>query len=102
MAKNNVLKNYPVVGVLDMFNMTLRVLERKLPQFFDNAFELYFNDPQFRSNKFRNVDYKKPVSEKIKSMVRKNLTNELEFYDFCKQRLQSQYNSIISKSYRMH
>ena len=92
------LKNYPVVGVVDMFNTTLKVLERKLPQFFGNAFDTYFNDPFFDSYEYRNMENKKPVMEKIKNIIKRNLTNEIEFYDFCKQRLQLQYNAILSKS----
>ena len=36
-AKRNVLKNFPVVGVLEMFNVTLKVLESRLPQYFKGA-----------------------------------------------------------------
>lgn len=38
--------------------------------------------------------YKPPVSEEAKNILRKNLTNEIEFYQFCMQRLYRQYEAI--------
>ena len=93
-AKHNVSKYYPVVGVLELFNRTLSVLERKLPQFFEGAVHSYYNDPFFKNYEFRNLESKKHVSEEIKDTIRRNLTNEIEFYEFCKQRLQWQYRHM--------
>lgn len=39
------------------------------------------------------------VSEETRQVLRKNLTNEIEFYDFCKQRLYLQY-AALSKGKR--
>lgn len=39
------------------------------------------------------------VSEDTRQILRKNLTNEIEFYDFCKQRLYLQY-AALSKGKR--
>ena len=36
-AKENVLRFYPVVGVLEMFNETLKVLENKLPRYLNGS-----------------------------------------------------------------
>jgi len=41
----------------------------------------------------RNI-YKPPVAEETKDIVRKNFTRELEFFDFCKQRLHKQYLAL--------
>ena len=41
----------------------------------------------------RNI-YKPPVDEDVKDIVRKNFTRELEFFDFCKQRLHKQYLAL--------
>ena len=41
----------------------------------------------------RNI-YKPPVAEETKNIVRKNFTRELEFFDFCKQRLHKQYLAL--------
>lgn len=37
---------------------------------------------------------KRPVSDFTREILRKNLTNEIEFYEFCKQRLYMQYAAI--------
>lgn len=36
----------------------------------------------------------RPVSDLTKEILRKNLTHEIEFYEFCKQRLFLQYAAI--------
>lgn len=42
----------------------------------------------------RNI-YKPHVSEHVKDILRKNFTHEIEFYEFCKQRLHMQYAALI-------
>ena len=37
---------------------------------------------------------KPPVSEAVKEILRQNFTNEIEFFEFCKQRLNRQYLAI--------
>lgn len=92
-AKENVEKNYAVVGLLEDFNTTLTVLEHYVPRFFKGAKHLYWNEVQRFSKVNRNI-YKPPVSEKIKDIVRKNFTREMEFYEFCKRRLYMQYAAL--------
>ena len=55
MAKQNVIDYYPVVGVTEMFNETLEVLETKLPTYFQGATEAY----QEIGDKFSNDSNKK-------------------------------------------
>jgi dermatan/chondrotin sulfate uronyl 2-O-sulfotransferase UST len=38
--------------------------------------------------------YKPKVNDETKDLVRKNFTREMEFYDFCKQRLHKQYLAL--------
>ena len=45
------------------------------------------------SNINRNI-YKPQTAEATKDIVRKNFTRELEFFDFCKQRLHKQYLAL--------
>ena len=42
-AMENVRKNYSVVGVIEDFHKTLRVLEEEIPLFFGGVADLYFN-----------------------------------------------------------
>ena len=93
-AKENVMKNYPVVGVLENFNQTLHVLEQILPQYFKGATEAFYN-PVFKMDRFSNVD-KKPVRDEVKAIVRSKLAHEVEFYEFCKERLSKQYQNVSS------
>lgn len=41
MAKANVERYYPVVGILEELNVTLAVLEKKLPYFFKGIQDMY-------------------------------------------------------------
>jgi hypothetical protein len=45
--------------------------------------------------KFRNRNaFKVPVSDEVIQLVRANFTQEIEFYEFCKQRLDRQYKEL--------
>ncbi|XP_076050967.1 heparan sulfate 2-O-sulfotransferase pipe [Oratosquilla oratoria] len=92
-AKENVERHYSVVGVLEDINKTLTVLDHYVPRFFKGAKDLYWNEVQKFSKVNKNI-YKPPVSEKIKDIVRKNFTREIEFYEFCRQRLHMQYAAL--------
>jgi len=92
-AKENVEKHYAVVGVLEELNKTLTVLEHYVPRFFKGAKDVYWNEVQIFSKINRNI-YKPKTAEATKDIVRKNFTRELEFYDFCKQRLHKQYMAL--------
>ncbi|KAK4301262.1 hypothetical protein Pmani_026595 [Petrolisthes manimaculis] len=92
-AKENVERNYAVVGVLEDLNTTLTVLEHYVPRFFKGAKAVYWNHVQKLSKVNRNI-YKPKVSQAIKDMVRKNFTREIEFYEFCRRRLYMQYAAL--------
>jgi len=92
-AKENVEKHYAVVGVLEEMNKTLTVLEHYIPRFFKGATDIYYNQVQKFSKINRNI-YKPPVSESTKNIVRHNFTKEIEFFEFCKQRLHKQYLAL--------
>ncbi|XP_035784731.1 heparan sulfate 2-O-sulfotransferase pipe-like isoform X2 [Anopheles albimanus] len=89
-AKYAVESQYAVVGVLEDLNTTLAVLEQYVPRFFTGASSIYFNEVNVL-RKINKNNFKPPVSEEIKELVRRNFTKEIEFYQFCKQRLYKQY-----------
>ena len=64
-------------------------MEARLPRFFDGAYETYFNDEQILKNKNRN-HFKTKISEETRNILKTNFTYEIEFYEFCKERLQKQ------------
>jgi len=92
-AKENVEKHYPVVGVLENLNMTLTVVEQAMPNIFNGAKEMYYKSKDVKKFKNRNA-FKLPVSNQVMNMLKANFTRELEFYDFCKQRLFKQYQQL--------
>lgn len=92
-AKENVERHYAVVGILEEMNMTLTVLEHYVPRFFKGAKSLYWNEMKRFSKVNKNI-YKPKVAEKVKDYVRKNFTREMEFYNFCRQRLHRQYAAL--------
>jgi dermatan/chondrotin sulfate uronyl 2-O-sulfotransferase UST len=70
--------------------MTLSVFERYIPRFFAGAKEIYWKEVKNFDKINKNI-FKPPVSEEIKDIVRKNFTREIEFYQFCRQRLHKQF-----------
>lgn len=94
-AKANVEKYFPVVGITDNINMTLMVAEQLMPQYFQGAFKMYHQSPDIAYYQMRNA-YKLPVSDVVLAKVSANFTNEIEFYQFCKQRLTAQYKHLFA------
>ena len=90
-AKYAVEKQYAVVGVLEDLNVTLSVLEKYIPKYFDGATDIYWKN--IHNHIINKNSFKPPVSEEVKDLVRKNFTREIEFYQFCRQRLHKQYLS---------
>ncbi|KAA0203194.1 hypothetical protein HAZT_HAZT005820 [Hyalella azteca] len=90
---------YSVVGVLEEWNATLAVLQHYLPAFFQGALQRYWS-PEFEED--RNVNRlpkrTKPLSTQALHVLRSKLADELELYEFCKQRLALQHRkaSVIS------
>ena len=93
LAKRNVAKHYSVVGVLELWEDSLEVMEHQLPFFFRGAREVYKNKFQ-QVRKMSQNFHKGFVSEEIKEIVRRNFSREIEFYEFCKERLQVQLDQI--------
>ncbi|XP_037940452.1 heparan sulfate 2-O-sulfotransferase pipe-like [Teleopsis dalmanni] len=92
-AKRTVEEDYAVVGTWEDTNITLSVLEHYIPKFFKHAKVAYYLF-QNRLSSVNKNSVKKTVSEEARAIIRKNLTNEIEFYEFCKQRLYLQYAAI--------
>ncbi|XP_004526814.2 heparan sulfate 2-O-sulfotransferase pipe isoform X1 [Ceratitis capitata] len=89
-AKFAVESQYAVVGVLEDMNTTLSVFEKYIPRFFEGVRDIYQSSAEYLT-KINKNNFKPPVSEKVKDIVRHNFTNEIEFYQFCLQRLHKQY-----------
>ncbi|CAH2039505.1 unnamed protein product, partial [Iphiclides podalirius] len=96
-AKRVVEEQYAVVGVLEDMNATLLAFERYIPRFFQGALRLYWEELNTFNRINRNA-FKPPVSEAVKQIVRANFTREIEFYEFCKQRLYTQLRALRDPS----
>ncbi|XP_011183213.1 heparan sulfate 2-O-sulfotransferase pipe isoform X1 [Zeugodacus cucurbitae] len=92
-AKRTVEQDYAVVGTWEDTNITLSVLEHYIPKFFKHAKVVYYMGKEQLSVVNRNP-VKRPVSQETRDILSKNFTNEIEFYEFCKQRLYLQYSAI--------
>jgi len=92
LAKSNVEKYYAVVGVLEKWQETLQVLEEYVPMFFRNVRKVHKDNLR---EMVKNANTIKPkIPQAIKDKVAKNFTAEIDFYEFCKQRLYKQYLAI--------
>ena len=84
----NVERYFAVVGVLEDLDASVRILEALLPRYFSGAAEILATQPTER-HKNRNI-YKQAQSREFRAALAANLTRELEFYHFCRQRLRKQ------------
>ena len=92
LAKQNVEKYYSVVGVLEKWTESLQVFEKYVPFYLNGLPEAY---KEYMRSKPKNENAVKPKTPKeIKKQVATNFTTEIEFYEFCKQRLYRQYLAI--------
>lgn len=85
MAKRNVEKFYPVVGILEDLNMTISALENKLPYFFKGAMQIFEEKLSVVLPKHGlQMD---PIK---KDLLKSVLKTEYEFYEWIKKRLTQQ------------
>ncbi len=95
-AKSNLEKYYTVVGVLEELSTSLSVFESKIPQFFNGASKIYESDASTFSNINKNSN-KPQIPTKVKDFIQQKLPNEMEFYNFCKQRLMAQFHEKLEQ-----
>ena len=89
MAKMNVEKHYPVVGILERLQDSLILMEKTLPEFF-NGLTLAYNGETFNDTS-ELQEVKKEAIIKMKN----NLALEYEFYNFLNRRLSQQAFNMI-------
>jgi len=94
-AKTNIQSSYQVIGILEHMNVTLTVLQELLPQFFAGVSQLYFDGKQFHKNE---NNRKEKVTNEVKQLLKANLTNEYELYNFALQRLYKQHKILTTNT----
>ena len=91
-AKNNVEKYYSVVGILEKWTETLKVLEHYIPKYFKDVRKVY---KEYMKERIINASKIKPkIPQYIKDQMKTNFTTEIEFYEFCQQRFYKQLLAI--------
>ena len=95
-AKDNVEKYYAVVAVLEEMNKSLYVFENYIPRFFRNGRKLYAQIMKETREKGVNKNiYKPKMPKEIRNRLMQNFAMEIDFYEFCKARLQKQYLTLL-------
>ncbi len=89
-------KYYAVVGVLEDLDKSLYVLEKYIPRYFAGAREVYDTKEEIRHVN-KNI-YKPKTADWVREAIRPNVSREIEFFHFCRQRLHRQYEAIRSNS----
>ena len=82
-------EEFSVVGILENLPKTFSVFENYVPRFFKNIEDIYNHSKEEIRNKNFNP-HKKKITEALRKTLRKVFSNEMEFYEFCKQRLYRQ------------
>ncbi|TRY78870.1 hypothetical protein TCAL_10652 [Tigriopus californicus] len=95
LAKANIEKNYPVVGILEELDLSMKVYEAILPQYLLGISQLYRSMPGNKS-RLNGVSYKPPSSEQWEILSRK-LQFDIEFYNYLRQRLHFQAHAFKFK-----
>merc|ERR1712043_74877 len=84
-------EQYVVVGVTEMWEETLEVMEHLLPVFFRGALQLYRKRGKIKINS----NHVKPfVPDDIRNIIARNNSREVSFYYFCRERLKQQLEQI--------
>ena len=86
-------ENFSVVGILENLNKTFYALENYVPRFFENIKKTF--DTSKEDSKYKNVNpHKKNITDQLRTSLRQKFSNEVEFYEFCKQRLHRQAEAL--------
>ncbi|XP_063587135.1 uronyl 2-sulfotransferase-like [Penaeus indicus] len=92
-AKYHLENYYSVVGVLEELSLSLQVLQHYLPRFFNNVGALELGSGHVVLNE-RPREYKPTVTNATKGMLRSILKEDLELYQFARQRLHLQARAL--------
>ncbi|XP_072044503.1 uronyl 2-sulfotransferase-like [Amphiura filiformis] len=93
-AKRRVEEEYLIVGLLEDYESTLRLMEKLAPSLFKGIVTDYHSDVRKkRSEKYQTI-FKKPLSAEVRAIVREKLDLAYQFYDFVKTKLE-----LLKKEY---
>ena len=96
-AKKNVEKYYAVVAVAEEMESSMKVFEEYIPKYFKNALHYYHEMMRDTENQGINKNIFKPAQmpQYIINQLLANFSLEMDFYSFCKARLNQQYMHLL-------
>jgi len=102
-AIENVEQHYPVVGVLEEMDSTLRVMQAVMPRFFSGIYDKFGGDQTLQDNKqsyseHSPTQYKENSIQEVENIIKEQLLTEYEFYNYIKGRLASQAKALPVQS----
>lgn len=96
-AKENILKHFTVVGVLERFDETLKLFEELLPSYFRGVQESYKLRKELIVEKSKTAD-KKEESDEVKNYLRGKMAVEMELYEFVNKLMDENLKKIRQSS----
>ena len=88
LAKSNVDKYYSVVGITSELKKFFKILELMLPKFFKGVLKIYQDFEKVLNMSHKNVGrLRRPTSKEALKVLEKNLTLEIDFYNYVAQKL---------------
>lgn len=95
MAKQIVEEKYAVVGILEDLEATFQALQAYIPKFFRNAHDLFQENLNNLTLTHTNKNPGKlPLNNQTRQYLEQKFNVEIEFYEFCKQRLYQQLEQV--------
>ena len=91
-AKSNAELYYSVIGITEHLRISFAVFEKFLPKYFTGLLRLYGQQQFLNQANDRVTTNKKPILPEARAILEKNLSKDMEFYDFLLQRLFNQAN----------
>ena len=96
-AIKNIKISYPVIGVTELMNTSIAVLEIILPEYFSGAAQVLEKLKRKSSLINYTIDRHK-LTQSTVTAIRNNLTQDYELYEFIVKRIREQSDILYSKS----
>ena len=92
-AKNNIIKYYSAVGILEDMEGSFRIFEKVLPDFFGEVLSKFKDSFEFFKEQSKTKSKKESESQEVYDYLKGRLGNEIELYNFVAERMKQQ-NSL--------
>ncbi|XP_072044500.1 uronyl 2-sulfotransferase-like [Amphiura filiformis] len=93
-AKKHVEEEYLIVGLLEDYEATFRLMEILAPSLFKGIMTDYHAAERRKESERYRTNFKMPISAEVRAILRKKLDLTYQFYDFVKTKLE-----LLKKKY---